>query len=250
MKGETMKPSFNTISILLGMAVSTGLLGCGPKPTSVEILPKEVILEGVGAQQKLEARVLDTDGKVIPNFKDIVWFSEDRDHIKLSPDGTVTAVSSGEAKVDLEVVNTDLKATVKIRVKIAASISVSHEKLRLWTGQVKDNVYAEVHSEKDAFIEGYLPTWVSDDPDIVKVEPIVDPNRRQSWVRLTGMKSGNTFIYAKYKQFSKQIRVAVFDEDEEVAMDGTRIPKHTEGDTDEGEQQAPAPKSKKKGKHK
>lgn len=241
-----MKLSAEKTSTLLAITLITGLFGCSPTPVSVEILPKEVILEGVGAEQKLEARVLDADGKAIPNFTDIVWFSEDREHIKLSADGTVTARASGEAQVEVEVVNTELKATVRIRVKIAASIVVSHEKLRLWTGQVKENVSAEVRSEKGAFIEGYLPTWVSDDPDIVKVEPIVDPNRRQSWVRLTGMKSGNTFIYAKYQNFSEQIRIAVFDEDEEVAMDGTRIPKNTEeGDTDSGEEEAPKPKKKK-----
>jgi hypothetical protein len=226
MKGADMKLSAGKITFFFGFVfVAVGLGGCGPKPASVEIVPGEVVLEGAGAQQKLEARVLDEEGKVIPGFTDIVWFSEDMKHIKLSADGTVTAVASGEAKVDVEVVNTQLKATVKIRIKIAASVKVSHERLRLWTGQVKEDVCAEVLSEKGAFIEGYLPTWKSDDPDIVKVEPIVDPNRRQSWVRMTGMKSGITYIYAKYKDFSQQIRVAVFDEDEEVAMDGTRIPK-------------------------
>jgi hypothetical protein len=54
-------------------------------------------------------------------------------------------------------------------------------------------------------------------------------------VRMTGMKSGNTYIYATFQGLSKMIRVAVFDEDEEVALDGTRIPKEKkeeEKDTD------------------
>jgi hypothetical protein len=166
---------------------------------------------------------------------EFVWFSDDTSIIKLSQDGEVEAISSGEATVEVEVVGTKLKTEVRVRVKIPASINVSHEKLRLWTGQVKDNVWAEVHSEKDAFIEGYLPEWSSEDPSIVKVEPINDPNRRQSWVRMTGMKSGNTYIYATFQGLSKMIRVAVFDEDEEVALDGTRIPKEKkeeEKDTD------------------
>ncbi len=209
--------------VMVGMALC--YLGCSPKPASVEIVPSELILEGAGSSHKLEARVLDANGKVIEGYKDIVWFSEDMERIKLDADGTVTAKASGEAKVDVEVVKTDIKATVKVRVKIAASINVSHEKLRLWTGQVKENVNAEVRSEKNAFIEGYLPTWSSDDPEIVKVEPIVDPSRRQSWVRLTGMKSGNTTINAHFNHLIATIKVAVFDEDEEVAPDGTRIPK-------------------------
>ena len=224
-----MKVSVGHIVVLCAASLVMGLAGCGPQPTSVEILPEEVILEGVGDTQKLEARVLDEKGNPIPNFTDIVWFSEDMEHIKLAADGTVTSKASGEAKVDVEVVNTDIKATIKIRVKVPGSINVSHEKLRLWTGQVKENVYAEVLSEKGAFVEGYRPDWVSDDPDIVKVERIEDPSRRQSWVRMTGMRSGSTFIYAKFQHFSKQIRVAVYDEDEEVAMDGTRIPKDKDG---------------------
>ena len=244
-----MKLPAEKMVCLLLLGLTAGLAGCGPKPAQVEILPEEVVLEGVGAALKLEARVLDEKGNVIPNFKDIVWFSEDMDHIKLSADGTVEAKASGEAEVEVEVVKTNIKATTTVRVKIPASIVVSHERLRLWTGQVKENVNAEVHSEKGAFIEGYLPTWVSDDPDIVKVEPIVDPSRRQSWVRMTGMKSGNTFIYAKFKNLSQQIRVAVFDEDEEVAMDGTRIPKNeadAEGAEDSDKNEKPKKKRKKK----
>lgn len=202
--------------------VALGAITACTKPAKVEIVPDKVVLEGAGATQKLAAKVLDADGNQMTEGVDVIWFTEDSEHIKLATDGTVTALASGEATVTLEVVGTELKGEVPIRVKIPQSIHVSHERLRLWTGQVKENVWAEVRSEKDAYIEGYKANWVSDDPDIVKVETIND-NRRQSFVRMTGMKSGVTFVYAKFDPFSKRIRVAVFDEDEEVALDGTRI---------------------------
>ena len=231
--------------ILLFTAVTSLCLACSPDPAKIQIIPEEVILEGADASKKLEAKVLDKDGQVIPDAT-VVWFADDPEHIKLSSDGTVTAVASGESKVEAEVVGTSVKAEVAIRIKIPSSIHVSHEKLRLWTGQVKENVWAEVRSEKDAFIEGYRPHWESEDPDIVKVEDVNDPSKRQSWVKITGMKSGATYIAALYKTFSKRIRVAVYDEDEEVALDGTRIPKKEEGD--EQEETDTKKKKKKKGK--
>jgi hypothetical protein len=234
------KPSCSVLAI--GWLVVM-LLGCSPTPAKVEIVPAKVILEGAGSTQKLEAKVYDEDGKVITKGVDVIWFSEDTERIKLSVDGTVTAVASGETEVEVEVVGANLKATVPIRIKIPASINVSHERLRLWTGQVKENVWAEVHSEKDAFIEGYLPEWTSEDPTVVKVEPIRDPKRRQSWVKMTGMSSGTAYIYANFKHLSKRIRVAVFDEDEEVALDGTRITKEQKKAKEEAEK-----KKKKKGK--
>jgi hypothetical protein len=209
------------------LAVIFLLAGCST-PASVEITPETVILEGAGSTANLSAKILDADGQQISEGYETVWFTEDTKLIKLTPDGEISAVASGEAEVEVEVVGTEVKNTVSIRIKIPQSIELSHEKLRLWTGQVKDNVWAEVRSEKNAFIEGYLPKWTSDDPSTVKVEQIVDPNRRQSWVKITGMKSGMTYINATFNSITKTIRVSVFDEDEEVSLDGTRKSKDKE----------------------
>lgn len=234
-----MRTAMNTSAkfafFLVSYIAVAALSGC-QTAAKVEILPNDIVLEGVGATLKLKARVLDTKGEEMTDKVKIVWFSSDTKHIKLSHDGEIKAISSGEAKVEVEVVGTDLKTVAPVRIKIAASINTSHEKLRLWTGQVKENVWAEVHSEKGAFIEGYLPVWTSDDPSIVKVEPIEDPKRRQSWVKMTAMKSGDTIINATYSQFTKSIRVAVFDEDEQVALDGTRIPRDTDTNSDDAPQ--------------
>ena len=237
----------------MGAVLTMGCLvavvsGCGPEPAKVEISPNPVVIEGAGSTQKLTAKVLDKDGKPITEGVDVVWFTEDTKRIKLATDGTVTGQESGETEVEAEVVGTQIRATVPIRIKIPSSIHVSHERLRLWTGQVKENVWAEVHSEKDAFIEGYLPTWKSEDPDIVKVESIVDPKRRQSWVRMTGMQSGTTYIHANFQHLSQRIRVAVYDENEEVALDGTRITKEQKEAKAAAEEEKKKAGKKKKGK--
>jgi hypothetical protein len=191
----------------------------------VEITPAKIVLDGIDAKSQFEAVVKDKEGKRITEGLELVWFTEDTKIAKLGPNGEVTAVSSGEADIEVELVGTELKGKAEVRVKIPSTIKVSHEKLRLWTGQVKENVWSEIHSEKGAFIEGYLPEWSSEDPSIVKVEAIVDPNRRQSFVKMTGMKSGTTHIVTSFQHLMKRIRVAVYDEDEQVSLDGTRIPK-------------------------
>ncbi len=234
------------ISVFIIGCLITALSGCSPTPAKVEIIPEKVVLEGADATQKLTAKVTDADGKDITKDVDIIWFSEDTKRIKLSSDGTVKAVASGETEVEVEVVGTEITGTVPIRIKIPGSLKVSHERLRLWTGQVKEDVYAEVHSEKGAFIEGYLPTWESEDPEIVKVEPIVDPSRRQSFVKMTGMKSGTAFIYAKFQHFSKRIRVAVYDDGEEVAADGTRITEEQKKAKEEAKKEKSRKKKKRK----
>jgi len=226
-----MKKLLKRASFFLSSLATLGLFGC-QSPAKVEIVPGNIVLEGAGTTMKLSAKVFDKNGQEMTDKVNIVWFSDDTSHIKLTHDGEVKAVASGEATVEVEVVGHNLKTTAPVRIKIPASVETSHEKLRLWNGQIKENVWAEVHSEKGAFIEGYLPSWSTDDPSVVKVEPIKDSKRRQSWVKLTGVKSGNTVIHATFKHLSKSIKVAVFDEDEEVALDGTRIPKDTDTSTD------------------
>ncbi len=219
-------------SLLFTAFVVSNLAAC-TTPAKLEIVPDKIVLEDAGAKQKLSVKVLDESGKEIPGDHDIVWFCETEKIVTLTPENELIAVASGEAEVEAELVGTELKTTVPVRVKIASAVQVSHERLRLWTGQVKEDVSAHVRSEKDAFIEGYYPTWSSEDPNVVKVETKKDPSRRYSFVRMTGMKSGTTYIKASFKGIAKTIRVAVYDEDEEVAADGTRIPKDAKKDDEE-----------------
>ena len=205
-------------------AAAVAAMGCNA-PATIEAVPDKLVLDGLGQEQKIQVNAYNKSGEPITENLNFVWFSSNTKIIKLDQEGNVVGIASGEAEVEVELVGSDLKVTIPVRVKNPSSIQVSHEKLRLWTGQVKTDVWAEVHSEKGAFIEGYLPTWNSDDPSVVRVDAIVDPGRRQSWVKLTAVKSGATHIHAVFKNLSKTIRVSVFDEDEEVELDGTRIPR-------------------------
>ncbi len=212
---------------LIGLLLAGWTLGgCSPTPAELKVGKEKYVLDGMDAQDKIEITVFDEKGAPVTEGVELVYFTTDFKVVKLNQQtGEIKAVSSGEADIEVELVGTDLKINVPVRVKIAGSINLSHEKLRLWTGQVKENVWSEIHSEKGAWVEGFVPEWASEDPSIVKVEQINDPNRRQSWVKLTGMKSGNTFIMTTFRHLTKSIRVRVYDEDEEVSLAGERIGK-------------------------
>ncbi|MCP4602503.1 MAG: hypothetical protein GY847_18635 [Proteobacteria bacterium] len=214
-----------TVTLGLTMILAAGCT----TPSKIEVTPDKVVFEKAGATTLLQAIVLDQDGnQMSTKGLDIVWSSKDTKNVKLSPDGQVTAAASGETDIDVEIAGTEIKTRVPVRVKIPSSIQVSTEKLRLWENQIKENIWAEVRSEKGAFLEGFLPKWSSEDSSVVKVEPIIDPKKRQSWVKMTGVKRGTTHINATFRGITKSIRVAVFAEDEEVNMAGVHISKKKE----------------------
>ncbi|MCK9523212.1 MAG: hypothetical protein M0R76_09245 [Proteobacteria bacterium] len=214
---------------LLGCAIALLGSACSPTPVAIRVEQEKYILEGEGAEGQLIAHAVDKDGTPIP-AAEMTFFCESNKIVRVTPSGALKAVSSGEDVVEIEVVGTDLKVKVVVRVKISAGVETSHEKLRLWLGQEKIDVSAWVVSEKGAYIEGYLPEWSSDDPSIVSVvgvpEPIGDPIRERSYVKMVGLKSGDTNITASYKSFTKDIRVRVYAEDENVNLAGQRLDKH------------------------
>lgn len=199
------------------------IFGCAA-PEKIEVRPEEVVFERAGDSMMLQATVLDRDGREMSHKGlDIAWMCKDNNVVRLSSDGEVTAVASGDANVEVSIQGTELRAQASVRVKLPGSVRVSQDKLRLWEGEVKEDVWAEVLSEKGAYLEGYFTDWSSDDESVVRVEKIVDPSRRQSWVKLIGVGKGTTQVTAKFRGISQPIRVAVFAENEEVVMAGDRI---------------------------
>ncbi|MDJ0765464.1 MAG: hypothetical protein QNJ97_20960 [Myxococcota bacterium] len=193
-------------------------------PARIEVAPEEVVLTKPNESVMLKVDVFDGDGnRMSTRGLDISWLCEDLKPIRLSQDGVVTARTSGQTSVSVEIGGTDLRKTISVEVSLPASVHVSHEKLRLWEGEVRDDIWADVRSDKNAPIEGLMPTWQSEDPAVVRVDSIVDPNRRQSFVKLTGIKKGTTYLRARHGKMSNKIRVAVFAEDEEVIMAGDQI---------------------------
>ena len=209
--------------ITVSVFMACGLLACGPTPAKLEIVPAQVVLDGADAQMKLNVRVLDRAGKTIETDADIIWFSEDDHHFKLSQDGTLKALASGSGEVVAELVGHDIKAQVRVRVKIASSLEVSHKRLGMWVGYLTRKVWAKVRSEKGALIQDFRPTWHSLDPAVAKVETVDDFNSVASFAEVTALKSGDTRIVASFRHLKKEIVVRVLNDDEEIDPAGQRI---------------------------
>ncbi|MBN2341387.1 MAG: hypothetical protein JXX29_08320 [Deltaproteobacteria bacterium] len=211
--------------VVISAAIMTVFAACSPTPVAIKFDKDVYVLEGADAKGKIVAFAVDADGNPIKEGVDLTYFCADRDVVKVSADGSIEAVSSGEETVEVEVVGVDIKAEIDIRVKIPSGIEVTHEKLSLWVGQVKKNVAAWVVSEKEAYIEGYTTEWTSNDPSIVSVKGIPDPVKgkmQRSYVEMKGLKSGDTTITASFGDLSKDITVRVYREDEELDLSGRR----------------------------
>ena len=240
------------LTILLISSMALFAIGCSPTPVEIKTEKEKYVLEELGAKDQIKVSILDADGDPITEGLEVVFFSTDTKIIRLGQqDGSIEAKASGEANVEVEVVGTDIKLDVSVRVKIAGAIELSHEKLRLWTGQVKENVCSWVQSEKGAYIEGMIPEWASEDPTVVSVEqipdPANDPKRNRSYVKLVGKKSGDTYILTSFGHLSRSIRVRVYDEDEEVTLAGQRLGKKApEGEEGEEEEEVKKESKEKK----
>lgn len=74
------------------------ILTVAPEPASVEIVPDEVLLVGIGADLQLEAEVRDAGGTLIAGAE-VEWSSTDEGIFTVNPSGVVTAVEEGAAEV-------------------------------------------------------------------------------------------------------------------------------------------------------
>jgi uncharacterized protein YjdB len=207
------------------MIALMGTLAC-ESPAKIVIEPVEVVLEKKGQTAMLEAVVLNGDGeKMSIRGLEINWFNDDKDVIRITHDGQVTALASGKAEVKATLEEGILSDTASVEVRIPEGIRVSKDKLRLTVGQTVEDVWAEVITSRGAFVEGLLPTFWSEDDKVVKVEAVIGGTRRQTFAKLTGVSPGTARIVVRHEGLSSSIRVSVFDEEDDVIMVGDRISK-------------------------
>jgi hypothetical protein len=195
------------ITMLVALALGA-ITGCS-SPASLEIEPEVLVLEGAGATGKLEPVIFDEGGKRITEGYAFAWFGLDSKVAKVHQDGRVEAVSSGKIMVDVEVVGTEVRGIGHVEVKIPGSVVASHEKLVLVTGGSSVMVSAEVRSDRDTMLPGYLPDWKVDHPDLVSLEQMPRSEEPRTWARLTPLKPGTTYATATYKDLAIDIPILV-----------------------------------------
>ncbi len=178
-------------------------------PAKVEVRPDPLVLEGEGKKGKLEALIFDEDGKQLIGDHAVTWMCLDTKTIKVQQDGTVIARSSGKALVDVEIVGTDIHGLGNVEVKIPSWVETSHEEIHLVTGQAAVQAFAEVRDDNGVQIKGYLPTWKVDDSKIVSIEAMQDANQIRTFLKVTPLSPGETYLTASYKNLARDIRVTV-----------------------------------------
>jgi hypothetical protein len=195
------------IALLLLIALGAAA-GCS-SPATVEVRPDPLVLEGVGATGKLEPVILDESGKQLTEGYAIAWLGTDRKVAKVHQDGRVEAQSTGKILVDVEVIGTEVRGIGNVVVKIPGSVAASHDELGLVAGQGPVMVSAEVRSDIDTLIEGYVPTWKVDDATVVRLEQLPGSGEPRTRARLTALKPGETYATASFKDLAADIRIVV-----------------------------------------
>ena len=198
-----MKKSIYAFSLLLA-----AVLGCS-SPAKVEVRPNPLVLEGKDAKGQLKAVIFDENGKEITEGYSVTWMCLDSKTIKVQQDGSVVAVSSGKALVDVEIVGTEIHGTGTVEAKIPSWIEPSHEELSLVQGQQKVTVWAEVRDDKSFAMKGYLPTWKVDNDKIVSIETGQSASKSRAFLTVTPLAPGETYLTATYKELATDIRVMV-----------------------------------------
>jgi hypothetical protein len=100
------------LALLLGIACG-GPTGPTPVPTTVEVSPGSVVLDGIGATRQLTATVRDQNGAVMPGVT-VEWSSSRNATVGVSSLGLVTAVSGGVAEITATAASAIGHATVTV----------------------------------------------------------------------------------------------------------------------------------------
>ena len=127
--------------------------GCGdqgpPEATTIEISPREQVLQDAGDTLRLTATVRDRNGEAMP-WVPVTWSVRDSFVVQLSEDGLVTAEEPGEALVQAEAAAVRAHATVTVELGQRA---VLHKIYRVMGG---DDWKRNTHWKTDAPLNAWI----------------------------------------------------------------------------------------------
>lgn len=143
-----------------------GALGCNA-PATIEVQPQPVLLKRQGEKLKLDVRVKDKKGLLLPDARP-TFTALTPEVLTVDTDGTVTALRSGEGAVLVAV--GDVSATPKIGVRIAKRIEIepSNPVFNLGVGtQLKAIIYDD---RGDPMITAQPLRWSVSDPKVLALD--------------------------------------------------------------------------------
>jgi uncharacterized protein YjdB len=187
----------NAVRVVAVFAVLVAsLFGCAPDPESIEISPPDSTVNKADDAPKMAARVLDAEGKQIPDAK-VAWSSTAPDVVAIDPaTGVTTVKGSGKAEINAQVgtVTGLAMITVELYTRLQARPT-----LQLNVNQV-EQLLATIVDETETPIQGEI-TWATADP---KVATVVG-----SRGEVKGIAAGTTTITATAKFLKAEVKVEV-----------------------------------------
>jgi uncharacterized protein YjdB len=172
------------------------VLGCAPKPASIEITPSDVVVNSADEAPALAAKILDEKGQEVPDVK-AAWSSSAPEVAEVdAATGALTIKASGKAEITAAA--GEVKSTVAVTVALYKSLKADAEALALKVGEVKP-VAAKILDEKDQPIEGEI-VWATADEKIATVGPKGE---------ITGVAAGATVVTGTAKALKVEVKVDV-----------------------------------------
>ncbi len=149
------------------------------------VSPENVYLE-IGATETAKMLVELVPGDTTEKDKTITYTSSNENVVKVSADGTITAVNEGNATVTAKCGNFSVSCNVNVTVHIN-SVKISSEDFELYVAQ--DPVELKVNYEPEIFTDQGAVEWSVDDVAVVKVEN----------GKVTALKPGTAVVKATLK---------------------------------------------------
>jgi uncharacterized protein YjdB len=184
-------------SVIVGVLGSISLLGCAPKPASVEISPPDIVINAPGETPTVSARALDAQDQPIEGAK-FAWSTSDESIVAINPEtGALTVKGSGRAEITAQA-GTATGSTI-VNVSLFTKLATDVDKLLLKIGQAQ-KITATILDEKGKPIDGAVDFAIGD-------QKVATVDAMKGEVR--GVGPGTTAVTATAKALKAEVAVEV-----------------------------------------
>ncbi|WP_224366576.1 Ig-like domain-containing protein [Hyalangium versicolor] len=187
-----MKQLFNPVMVVAALT----LVSACKKVERIEVTPKQVSLTKAGQTETVKASGVTADGQPVDKVK-FEFSSSDKNVATVDANGTVTAVKSGAASI--EVKGNEKSAKVPVEVVIPGSIALKGGPVALTGIGTKATIDAAVQDDAGRPIQGAQVEFTSADTNVAEV----------SGNTVTAKGVGTTKVKATSGELSQTIEVTV-----------------------------------------
>ena len=180
----------------VAVLTAASVYGCAYDPARIEVAPAAAVVNTNDDVPRLNARVRDRTGRVMPDAR-VVWSSSAPGIAAVDPArGVLTVNRDGEAVITAAVGS--LKGTAIITVSLYHALAVDADALTLQVGETRPLV-ATITDSKGKRVQGEI-LWMSADKAIATVGP--------SGV-VTAVAAGETTVMAMAKALQTEVKIEV-----------------------------------------